>query len=153
LSQTIDWRKYIKQGNFKSTHGIELSFKWEFDRLETEVIDKEIIISSVLLAGVINNLVVIHTVHPKELEKYAKAIYYPQTNLIKKESGDLGKYIIYDDVITTGKSILKCIEKIGYAPEFCLCIIDRRYEFQKEILDLSQDLKVISIKRDLLGGS
>ena len=152
MSQTIDWRKYIKQGNFKSTHGIELSFKWEFDRLETEVIDKEIIISSVLLAGVINNLVVIHTVHPNELEKFAKIIYYPQTNLIKKQRGDLGKYIIYDDVITTGKSMLKCIEKIGYTPEFCLCIIDRRYECQKEILYLYHDLRVISIKRDILGG-
>ena len=148
----IAWNIYIKYGNFKSTHGIECQFKWEFDRLETEEGDKVIILTSVLSACLLNNLVVIHTVHPKELEKYAKAIYYPQTKLLKKQSGDLGKYIIYDDVITTGKSMLKCIEKIGYAPEFCLCIIDRRYEFQKENLNLSQDLRVISIKRDLLGG-
>lgn len=148
----IAWNIYLKYGNFKSTHGIELPFKWEFDRLETEEGDKVIILTSVLSACLLNDLVVIHTVHPKELEKYAKAIYYPQTNLIEKQSGDLGKYIIYDDVITTGKSILKCIEKIGYAPEFCLCIIDRRFETQKEILNLSQNLKVISIKRDLLGG-
>lgn len=148
----IAWNIYLKYGNFKSTHGIELPFKWEFDRLETEEGDKVIILTSVLSACLLNDLVVIHTVHPKELEKYAKAIYYPQTNLIEKQRGDLGKYIIYDDVITTGKSILKCIEKIGYAPEFCLCIIDRRFEFQKEIVKLSQDLRVISIKRDLLGG-
>ena len=148
----IAWNKYIKWGNFKSTHGIELPFKWEFDRLETEEGDKLIILTSVLSACLLNGLVVIRNVHPKELEKYAKAIYYPQTNLMKKQSGALGKYIIYDDVITTGKTMLKCIEKIGYAPEFCLCIIDRRYELHKEILNLSQDLKVISIKRDLLGG-
>ena len=148
----IVWNKYIKYGSFKSTHGIELPFKWEFDRLETEEGDKVTILTSVLSACLLNDLVVIHTVHPKELEKYAKAIYYPQTNLIKKQSGDLGKYIIYDDVVTTGKFMLKCIEKIGYSPEFCLCIIDRRYELQKEILNLSQDLRVISIKRDLLGG-
>lgn len=148
----IAWNIYIKYGHFKSTHGIELPYKWEFDRLEREEGDKVIILTSVLSAYLLNDLVVIHTVHPKDLEKYAKAIYYPQTNLIKKQSGDLGKYVIYDDVITTGKSVLKCIEKIGYAPEFCLCIIDRRYEFQKEILNLSQKLKVISIKRDLLGG-
>lgn len=148
----IEWNKYIKWGNFKSTHGIELPFKWAFDRLEKGKRDKEIILTSVLSACLLNDLVVIHTIHPKALEKYAKAIYYPQTNLMKKQNGDLGKYIIYDDVITTGKSMLKCIEKIGYAPEFCLCIIDRRFETQKEILNLSQNLKVISIKRDLLGG-
>ena len=148
----IDWKKYIKQGAFKSTHGIELPFKWEFDKLETEEMDKEIIISSVLLACIINDLVVIHTVHPKELEKYAKAIYYSQTNYIVKKNGGLGNYFIYDDVITTGKSMLKCIEKIGYAPEFCLCIIDRRKELQKNIVNFSPESKVISIKRDILGG-
>ena len=148
----INWNKYLKWGDFKSTHGIELPFKWEFDKLDTEKRDKEIILTSVLSACLLNDLVVIHTVHPKELEKYAKAIYYPQTNTMKKQRGDLENCIIYDDVITTGKSMLKCIKKIGYAPEFCLCIIDRRYELQKEILNLSQGLRVISIKRDLLGG-
>lgn len=148
----IAWNIYIKYGHFRSTHGIALPFKWEFDRLEREEGDRIIILTSVLSACLLNDLVVIHTVHPKELEKHAKAIYYPQTSLMKKQGGALGKYIVYDDVITTGKSMLKCIEKIGYAPEFCLCIIDRRYELHKEILNLSQNLKVISIKRDLLGG-
>ena len=148
----INWNKYLKWGDFKSTHGIELPFKWEFDRLDTEKRDKEIILTSVLSACLLNDLVVIHTVHPKELEKYAKAIYYPQTNKLISIDYNSGKYILYDDVITTGKSMIKGIKKMGYPPEFCLCIIDRRYELQKEILNLSQDLRVISIKRDLLGG-
>jgi orotate phosphoribosyltransferase len=148
----IDWNKYLKWGNFKSTHGIELPFKWEFNRLEKEKRDKEIILASVLSACLLNDLVVIHTVHPKELEKYAKEIFFPQTNKLVNLDYVSGKYIVYDDVITTGKSMLKCVEKIGYAPEYCLCIIDRRFEFKKEILNLSQKLKVISIKRDLLGG-
>jgi len=149
----IDWNKYIKRGNFKSTHGIELPFKWEFDSLETEEKDKIIIFTSVLSACLLNELVVIHTVHPHVLRNYAKAIYYPRTNIFKEQRrGDLGKYIIYDDVITTGKSILKCIEEIGYAPEFCLCIIDRRKELQKDIANFSPELKVFSIKTHILGG-
>lgn len=145
----IDWNKYIKEGAFKSTHGIELPFKWEFDRLEKEERDKAIIFTSVISACILNDLVVIHTVHPKILRNYAKAIYYPQTNIMKKQThGDLGAYILYDDVITTGKSMLKCIRKIGYPPKFCLCIIDRR----KDITHFSLKLKVISIKTYILGG-
>lgn len=145
----INWNKYIERGDFKSTHGIKLPFKWEFNKLETEERDKEIIITSVLSACLLNDLVVIHTVHPKDLEKYAKVIYYPKIDFMKKQ-GILGKYVVYDDVVTTGISMLKCTEKIGHPPEFYLCIIDRRNELIKEIAN--NFFSIISIERDLLKG-
>ena len=142
----INWEKYIKWGNFKSAHGLDLPFKWEFDRLEIEPTDKKTILISILSACLLNDLVVINTVHPIELRKYANTIYYPKKNLIKKQSGNLGKYVLYDDVITTFQSMSRCIEKIGYSPEFCLCIIDRR---DGDFLAFGKDLNIISIKRDL----
>ena len=151
----IEWNKYIKWGKFTSTHGIELPFKWEFDRLEKNERDRELIYISVISSTIPYDLVVIHTVHPRELENYAKAIYYPTTGVFNKrkvfsENRDLGKYVLFDDVVTTGKSMLECIEKIGRKPERCICIVDRRKEALKSPEDKGWFLDLVSIEQDII---
>lgn len=152
----IEWNKYIEWGKFISTHGIELPYKWEFDRLENEERDKEIIISSILGFSYPYTLVGIHTIHPNELEKkYCSSIYYPKTNILELRYGhniikDYEGYIIYDDVITTGRTILKCIDKIGRTPRKIICIIDRRQEVINKLSFEEKTLKITSIERDIL---
>lgn len=150
--ELINWSKYIKWGKFTSTHGIELPYKWEFDKLEKEKHDEEIILSCILGLIYPSKLIGIDTIHPKSLEKYCSAIYYPKTNVFENIENPIDKnedYVIFDDVITTGITIKKCIEKLDIRPVKIICIIDRR----KEILDLSKkepNLNVISIERDIL---
>jgi len=144
----IEWNKYIKWGKFISTHGVELPFKWEFNRLEMEERDKNIIIAAILAASFRHDLVIISTYHPKELRNFADIVYYPKTNSfarIKKVRKQLNRYVIYDDVVTTGKSMINCIQQIGFCPEYCLCLMDRRMEALKSISDKGWDLDIISI--------
>lgn len=150
MTLAINWNKYIKYGEFVSTNGIKLEFKWEFDRLSGEKRDAELILSAILGLAYPYKIVTIHSVNPKELSSYCDAIYYPKTNL---SDGRLnGKYILYDDVVTTGKSLLKAIKyyekRYNKKPEKCVCIIDRR---KKSITDKECfELDVISIQKDVL---
>jgi orotate phosphoribosyltransferase len=45
--------------------------------------------------------------------------------IFEEKHRDIKKYVIYDDVVTTGGSILQCIQRIGRNPEFCICIANR----------------------------
>lgn len=141
----IKWEKYIKWGDFISTNKIPLKFKWEFDRLNDYEKDKNIILTSILCLAYPYDIVSIYTINPKILEKYCKAIYYPNTNISDGFVDD--KYIIYDDVVTTEKTMIKAIEKYGKKPEKCICIVDRRDE---SIQHMVYELDVISIKEVLL---
>ncbi len=138
----IDWNKYIKLGKFISTNGIYLPFKWEFNKLEQEKQDSYLIISKILQISSKYQMVAIHSVHPKQLEKCFNWIFYPKKNiLLQKEKYKLQKYIIYDDVVTTGKSIQKCINYIRIKPEFCICLVDRT-----EYTNFKLDFKLISLR-------
>lgn len=139
----IEWNKYIKWGDFTSTNGIKLKYKWEFDRLNNYKKDENIILTSILCLSHPYDIVGIHTINPKPLEKYCKAIYYPKNNISDGFVDD--KYVLYDDVITTGKSMLKAIEKYGKIPERCICIVDRRDEGTRNVNYKGIDLDVISI--------
>jgi len=129
----IEWNKYIKYGWFTSTHSIELPYKFEFDKLNDNKRDKEIILAGIICLKHLYDLVAIHTIHPIEVKNFCNTIYYPTTHVFdgsgkRKTRSQLGEYVIYDDVITTGKTIEKCIELIGKKPEYCICIINRTRE-------------------------
>lgn len=135
----INWNKYIKYGEFISTNGIKLPFKWEFDRLRNEINDRYIILASILSLAYPYDLVAIHTVNPIDLTHHCKAIYYPKTNI---SDGTIdSKYVLYDDVVTTGKSMLKAIEYYGKKPEKCICIVDRRDRIELDIISIIEVLK------------
>lgn len=131
MSVIIKWNKYIEYKEFISTHGLKLPYKFEFDRLKYNKRDREIILSVIVSLRYLYDLVAIYTIHPVEVTYFCDMIYYPQThtfNGIKKTRYQLGKYVIYDDVITTGKTIKKCIKLIDKKPEYCICIINRTRE-------------------------
>jgi orotate phosphoribosyltransferase len=89
------------------------------------------------------DIVAIHTVNPKILEKRCKAIYFPNTNV---SNGNISEdYVLYDDVITTGKSMLKAINYYNKKPMKCICIVDRRDEAIANISCKGWNLNVISI--------
>ena len=144
----IEWEKYIKWGTFKSTSGIMLKYKWEFDRLNKELFDKYLIIASIISLSHPYNIVDIHTVNPVDLKSKCKAIYYPNTNI--SEGFVDYKYVLYDDVVTTGKSMLKAIQKYGKKPEKCICIVDRRDEGKRNENYEGMSLNVISVMNKLM---
>ena len=142
----IEWEKCIKWGDFMSTSGIPLKFKWEFDRLNRsnkEMVDRNIILTSILSLAHPYDIVAIHTVNPRKLKQRCKAIYYPIDNISNGIVDD--KYVLYDDVVTTGKSMIKAIEKYAKIPEKCICIVDRRNESKKNIYYKGIELEIISI--------
>ncbi len=141
----IEWNKYIKWGKFISTSGIELDYKWEFDGLNDNIHDNNLILTSILSLSYPFDIVAIHTINPASLEHYCTAKYYPNTNV--SDGSILNDYVLFDDVVTTGKSMLKAIDKYKKPPKRCICIVDRR----KEILDVDfNNLDIISIERDIL---
>lgn len=147
----MDWNKYIKFGDFTSKSGIKLKWKWEFDRLDEEFIDRTIIITSILSLAYPYDVVSIHTVHPFSLRKVCKAIYYPDTDVSEGFIEKDGKYVLYDDVVTTGKTMIKAIKKYKKKPERCICIVDRRPEVKSYIKQRAvQKLDIISIIGNVL---
>ena len=143
----MDWNKYIKWGTFTSTNGVVLKYKWEFDRLNNNFFDRNIILSSILSLAYPYDIVGIHTVNPLILKKVCKAIYYPNTNI--SEGIVDNKYVLYDDVVTTGTSMLKAIEKYNKKPEKCICIVDRRDDV-KHAECKGWNLDIISIISNVL---
>lgn len=144
----IEWNKYIKWGKFTSTSGLELNFKWEFDRIEKDPYDRLTVMCQVFALAFGRDLIGIHTVHPKDVEKSCEGIYFPSGGCLDlrkfgKSRQHLKDYVIYDDVITTGKTIKKCIDYIGNPPSLIVCIIDRRKETKTDYL---RDYKVYSIE-------
>ncbi len=125
----IEWNIYIKWGRFKSTNGVDLKFKWEFDRLELpfNVFDAQIITTAVRCLAYPNELVLIDTVNPKKLKEYTEIDYFPKSKRI--HNPPLGNYVIYDDVITTGKTVKNCITVIGREPEAVICIVNREKQW------------------------
>jgi len=154
----IEWNKYIDFRSFISTHGIKLPYKWEFDRLELNEEDKKLILASIISMCYPTPLVIIYSVHPKSLEQFADFMYYPSSNVLedlvykrtrRSAIQKIEDYIIYDDVITTGKTVINCIEKIGQFPSKIICLIDRREEALKSIDDNGWSLDVISLQKVL----
>ena len=143
----IEWEKYVKWGDFISTNGIPLKYKWEFDRLDKYKNDKNIILASILCLAHPYNIVGIHTINPTDLKQRCKAIYYPDTNT---SDGIVDyKYVLYDDVVTTGTSMVRAIEKYGKRPEKYICIVDRRDEVTQHVECQSWRLNIISILNKL----
>lgn len=139
----IKWNKYIKWGDFTSTNGIELKYKWEFDRLNNYKKDENIILASILCLAHPYKIVGISTINPKSLEKHCKAIYYPKTDI---SDGFVDyKYVLYDDVITTGKNMITATKKYGKIPEKYICIVDRRDEGKKDVNYKNIDYKGINL--------
>ena len=140
----IEWNHYIKWGEFESTHGTILPFKWEFDRLEhfPQRDDANLIIAAVRCLAYPYEIVGIRSIHPQMLIPYCTSRYDPKTKTfdgIKPK----GKYVVYDDAITTGQTICECIREVGRKAEFAICIVDRgnwHYTFDvKTIIDILRD--------------
>jgi len=145
----IEWNKYIRWGKFISTSGLTLPFKWEFDRLNEpeNIIESNLILTSILSLAYPYKIVGIHSINPITLEKYCSSIFYPITNCGDGRLDKYDEYVIYDDVITTGKTIQRAIDHYykftNLEPRKCICIMDRREEFQ------SSDMEIISIYKIL----
>lgn len=137
----INWNKYIEYGWFTSTNDVELPFKFEFDKLEEEQRDKEIITGILYGISLIYDIVGIHTIHPKEVESLCSFKYHPEMrNCEYVPFKSIRGFIIYDDVITTGKTISECIRVLGAKPEFCICLIDRRREVSEEYTEYKPEV-------------
>ena len=138
----INWNKYIKYGKFKTSAGLTSYFKFEFNylNLEKNKKDSNLILSFIKALTINYNLVSIYSINPNNIYFISDYVFYP-----KRENSviiySLNKpYIIYDDVISTTKTILKCINHIGKLPVFLLCLVNRTIEF-----NIKTPFKIISI--------
>jgi len=123
----IRWNKYIQYGEFKSSSGLTLEFKWVFDSLDFhDSLDTKIITTAIKALAYPYLLVGIESVHPKTL--VCDYIYDPKTKSFKHDKIPQGDYVIYDDVVTKGVTVDGCQRVVGFEAEKVICIINRKVE-------------------------
>jgi len=128
ISSLIDFSKYFVAGEFTSTHGVKLNGKYEFDLLDKpENKDARIITNKILELRNGLKLFAIQSIHPITLTDCIDGYYSPKDDTWNFDLRGCD-YIIYDDVITTGKSVEDCIKRVGKQPKFVICLVDRSAE-------------------------
>ena len=143
----INWNKYIVKKEFISTHGIKLPFKYEFDllNLKENKDDSLKIFNFIFHFDKIFNIIYINSINPSSLYSIAKFIYYPNYNKLDYFNINLKMdYIIYDDIITTFKTMREVINIVGYNPLFCICLKNRMKELNYII-----NIKIIEVSEFL----
>lgn len=119
--------KYLKieEKERKLSSGVKSNFYWNFRKLTKE--DERKIIQE--LKHVINggyDIIGIKTMGweiVNQLDCDRSICYDPKNDTLSRMP--LEDYIIFDDVITTGNSIRKCMQKVGRLPLQILCIKNR----------------------------
>jgi len=134
--------KYIHKGNFVFNSGQTSTFKYEVEEMLTDPFYLEYLLKNIHLSnhyiGIASGgalmAIVVHVRNPSS-----------KLSIIKKQEGlfgekPSGKWVLIDDVVTTGGSLRRAIELIGSVPEKIIVAVDRR-----EVKEKIFELEVISL--------
>lgn len=118
----IDWDKYLIHGSFILHSGLKSDHKWEFDFLRDNPEDMKLIqlaIKCLLYPDL--HVIGIRTMGWEVVETLPNSHEYP---LIESFDRPL-YYCIFDDVITTGSSIMEVMNEMIHSPVKIICIVNR----------------------------
>jgi len=161
-------RKFLKFGDFTSSSGLKIWYYYNFRTFTVQVKEwKELIIkmsnfinelksiNPVRIVGIGSfgyNLTYAVSARLKDLSRFS--LYNPHLNRItaglpKDEINIYKDYIIIDDVITTGSTIINAIEYYETKPLHILCLVNRSNLIEIDGIPIKEFLKQGLIERFL----
>jgi len=135
-------KKYIKYGNFKLHSGDDSNIFYDVNALLTDKKYRDFILDSIPFSNIYVGIATGGAI----IAALTVCYWYSQFGIIK--DGELkgkirkhGKYILIDDVITTGQSINEAIKIIGWKPTHIIAVVDRRInKSQFEVYSIFEEI-------------